>query len=130
MRFMMLYKPGNDSVTPPSQQHIEEMGRFIGEMAREGVLLATDGLQSSAKGAKVRITNGKFTVIDGPFTETKELIGGFAIVRARSKEHAIELAKRFLAVVGEGESEIRLMHDQPAFDGGPAAELERVGHGS
>jgi hypothetical protein len=130
MRFMMLYKPGNDSETPPSQQHIEEMGRFIGEMAREGVLLATDGLQSSAKGAKVRITNGKFTVIDGPFTETKELIGGFAIVQARSKEHAIELAKRFLAVVGEGESEIRLMHDQPAFDAGSAAEPERIGQGA
>jgi hypothetical protein len=127
MRFMMLYKPGNDSETPPTQQHMEEMGRFIGEMAREGVLLATDGLQSSSKGAKVRITNGNFTVIDGPFAETKELIGGFAIVQARSKEHAIELAKRFLAVVGEGESEIRLMHDQPAFD---AAELERAGQGA
>src|SRR3954466_9095630 len=74
MRFMMLYKPGNDSETPPTQEHMEEMGRFIGEMAREGVLLATDGLQSSSKGAKVRISNGKFTVIDGPFTETKELI--------------------------------------------------------
>jgi hypothetical protein len=130
MRFMMLYKPGNDSEIPPTPEHIEEMGRFIGEMAREGVLLATDGLQSSAKGARVRITNGKFTVIDGPFTETKELIGGFAIVRARSKEHAIELAKRFLAVVGEGESEIRLMHDQPAFDAGSTSEPERAGHGA
>jgi hypothetical protein len=130
MRFMMLYKPGHDSEIPPSQQHIEEMGRFIGEMAREGVLLATDGLQSSSKGAKVRITNGKFTVIDGPFTETKELVGGFAIVQARSKEHAIELAKRFLAVVGEGESEIRLMHDQPAFDASAATQLERAGQGA
>jgi hypothetical protein len=130
MRFMMLYKPGNDSETPPTQQHMEEMGRFIGEMASEGVLLATDGLQSSSKGAKVRITNGKFTVIDGPFTETKELVGGFAIVQARSKEHAIELAKRFLAVVGEGESEIRLMHDQPAFDASAATQLERAGQGA
>jgi hypothetical protein len=130
MRFMMLYKPGNDSETPPTQQHMEEMGRFIGEMASEGVLLATDGLQSSSKGAKVRITNGKFTVIDGPFTETKELVGGFAIVQARSKEHAIELAKRFLAVVGEGESEIRLMHDQPAFDANAATQLERAGQGA
>ena len=127
MRFMMLYKPGKESDAPPTQQEIAEMGRFIEEMAREGVLLATDGLQPSSKGAKVRISNGKFTVTDGPFTETKELIAGFAIVQARSKQEAIELAKRFLTVVGEGESEIRLMHDQPAFDAGSAAELERAG---
>jgi hypothetical protein len=63
----------------------------------------------------VKVSNGKFTVTDGPFTETKELVAGFAIVEATSKEHAVELAKRFLAVVGEGESEIRLMHDTPAF---------------
>jgi hypothetical protein len=69
-------------------------------------------------------------VTDGPFTETKELIAGYAIVQARSKEHAIELAKRFLAVVGEGESEIRLMHDQPAFDAGSTAEPERAGQGA
>jgi hypothetical protein len=130
MRFMMLYKPGKDEDAPPTQQEIEEMGRFIGEMASEGVLLFTDGLQASSKGAKVRVSNGKFTVTDGPFTETKELIAGFAIVQARSKEHAIELAKRFLAVVGEGESEIRLMHDQPAFDAGSSAEPERAGQGA
>jgi hypothetical protein len=116
MRFMTLYKPGKESDAPPTQQEIAEMGRFIEELAREGVLLATDGLQPSSKGAKVRISNGKFTVTDGPFTETKELIAGYAIIQARSKEEAIELTKRFLKVVGEGESEIRLMHDQPAFD--------------
>jgi len=115
MRFMMLYKPGKESDTPPTEQEMAEMGRFIEQMASEGVLLATDGLQPSARGARVRISDGKFTVTDGPFTETKELIAGFAIVQARSKSHAIELAKRFLEVVGEGESEIRLMHEQPAF---------------
>jgi hypothetical protein len=115
MRFMMLYKPGVESDAPPTQQEMETMGAFIGEMAREGVLLATDGLQPSKKGARVKVSNGKFTVTDGPFTETKELVAGFAIVEATSKEHAVELAKRFLAVVGEGESEIRLMHDTPAF---------------
>jgi hypothetical protein len=92
------------------------MGKFIEEMARSGVLIATDGLQPSSKGARVRISDGKFTVTDGPFTETKELIAGYAIVQARSKQEAIELAKRFLKVVGQGESEIRLMHDEPAFD--------------
>ncbi len=92
------------------------MGEFIGEMARAGVLIATDGLQSSSKGARVRIDGGKFTVTDGPFTETKELIAGYAIVQTRSKEEAIALAKRFLNLMGEGESEIRLMHDAPAFE--------------
>jgi hypothetical protein len=127
MRFMMLYKPGHESDAPPTQREMEEMGRFIGEMAQAGVLIATDGLQPSSKGVRVRISNRNFTVTDGPFTETKELIAGFAIVQARSKEEAIELAKRFLEVVGEGESEIRLMHDQPAFDGSSAAEFARAG---
>ena len=90
------------------------------------MLLATDGLQPSSKGARVRISDGKFTVTDGPFTETKELVAGFAIVQAKSKQDAIELAKRFLKVVGEGESEIRLMHDVPAFDAA-AEERQQAG---
>jgi hypothetical protein len=116
MRFMMLYKPGKETNIPPTQEHMAAMGAFIDEMAKSGALLATDGLQSSSKGARVRIDKGKLTVIDGPFTETKELVGGFAIVQAKSKAEAIEMAKRFLKVVGEGESEVRLMHDAPAFD--------------
>jgi hypothetical protein len=123
MRFMMLYKPGRESDAPPTQQEITAMGQLIGEMAQAGVLIATDGLQPSSKGVRVRITDGTFTVTDGPFAETKELISGYAIVQARSRDHAIELAKRFLQVVGEGESEIRLMHDAPAFPPGDAAGL-------
>jgi hypothetical protein len=115
MRFMTLYKPGRESDAPPTQQEMADMGQFIEEMAKAGVLIATDGLQPSSKGARVRISGGKFTVTDGPFTETKELVAGYAIIQAKSKEEAIELTKRFLKVVGEGESEIRLMHDTPAF---------------
>jgi hypothetical protein len=115
MRFMMLYKPGEELDAPPSQEEMAAMGQLIEEMTQAGVLIATDGLQSSSKGARVRISGGKFTVTDGPFTETKELIAGYAIVQAKSKQEAIELAKRFLKVVGEGESEIRLMQDMPAF---------------
>jgi hypothetical protein len=112
---MMFYKPGKESDEPPSQQEMAAVGQLIEEMAKAGVLIATDGLGPSSKGARVQISGGKFTVVDGPFTETKELIAGYAIVQARSKEEAIELAKRFLKVMGEGESEIRLMHDAPAF---------------
>ena len=71
----------------------------------------------------------KFTVTDGPFTETKELIAGYAIVQVKSKQEAIELAKRFLKVVGEGESEIRLMHDAPAFEAGSTPEFGKAEKG-
>jgi hypothetical protein len=117
MRFMTLYKPGRESDTPPSSEHIAAVGKLIGDMARSGALISTDGLQSSKHGARVRIsTDGKLTVTDGPFTETKELIAGYAIIQASSKEEAIEMTKRFLTAMGEGESEIRLMQDVPAFD--------------
>ena len=113
MRFMTLYKPGKEATAPPSNELFAEMGKLIEEMAKAGVLLATDGLQPSSKGARVRISGGKFAVTDGPFTEAKELIAGYAIVQVKSKEEAIEWAKRFLKVMGEGESEIRQMHDAP-----------------
>jgi len=127
MRFMTLYKPGRESDAPPTEKEMADMGQLIEDMAKAGVLIATDGLQPSSKGARVRISGGKFTVIDGPFTETKELIAGYAIIQVKSKEEAIELTKRFLKVVGEGESEIRLMHDVPAFESASTPELGRAG---
>jgi hypothetical protein len=122
MRFMTLYKPGKESDAPPSEQTVAAVGQLIQEMAEAGVLLATDGLQPSSKGARVRISNGTFIVTDGPFTETKELIAGYAIVQVKSKQEAIELTKRFLSVMGEGESEIRQMQEAPAF--GPESGQE------
>ena len=116
MRVMTLYKPGRESDVPPTQEEMAAMGQFIEDLAKSGVLVATDGLQSSARGARVRISNGKFTLTDGPFTESKELIAGYAILNVKSMEEAIALTKRFLALTGEGESEIRLMHDEPAYD--------------
>lgn len=118
MRFMMLYKPGKEATAPPSEKEIAAMGNLIQEMAKAGVLLATDGLQPSSKGARIKATEGGFTITDGPFAEAKELIAGYAIVQVKSKQEAIEWAKRFLNVVGRGESEIREMYDAPAF--GPA----------
>ena len=91
------------------------MGALIEDMTKAGVLLATEGCQPSSKGARVRLSKGKLTVTDGPFAETKELIGGFAIIQAKSKEEAIEWTKRFLKVAGDGESEIRLLHDGGDF---------------
>lgn len=119
MRFMMIYKPADvaslENGVPPTQKEMEEMGAFIGKVAQSGALLAADGLMASATGARVQQKDGKVKVTDGPFTETKELIGGFAIVQYPSKAEAIEMAKEFLRLAGDGESEIRQMYDVPAF---------------
>jgi hypothetical protein len=117
MRFMAIYRT-TEKTDPHGPEHFAEMGQFIEEMTKSGALLATGGLAPSAKGARVRLSKGKITVTDGPFPETKELIAGFAILQAKSKEEAVELCKRFLHIAGDGESEVREMADGP--DPGPA----------
>jgi hypothetical protein len=108
MRFFM-YTLGDENipVPPPTPELMAEMGAFMEEAIRSGALIETGGFAPSALGAKVSLDNGSFTVIDGPFTEAKELIGGWALVEASSKEEAIGHAKRFLTIVGGGESRIR-----------------------
>ena len=115
MRYLGIYRPAAPEGTPPSQQDLAKMGNFIEEMTKAGVLLATEGCQPSAKGARVRYKNGKFTVVDGPFTETKELIAGFALFQVKSKEEGVEWTKRFLEVAGDGESEIRQLYEADDF---------------
>jgi hypothetical protein len=119
MRFMMIYKPANvkdmEAGVPPTQEHMASMGKLIAELVQSGVLLATDGLMASSKGARVKQSDGKVVVTDGPFTEAKELIGGFAIFQLQSKAEAIELTKRFLQTAGDGAVEIRQMPDKPAY---------------
>ena len=115
MRYLCIYRPGTaESNKPPSVQEMEAMGKLIGEMARAGVLLAAEGCLPSSTGARVRIDSGEFSVTDGPFPETKELIQGFCLLSVKTKAEAIEWTKRFLSVVGEGESEIRQLHETPA----------------
>jgi hypothetical protein len=113
MRYMMLYKPGTETTAPPTAEHLAVMGKLIEEMTRAGVLITHGGLQHSSTGVRVRKSGAKVTVTDGPFAETKELIAGFAIVEAKSKADAIELARHFLDLAGEGESEIRPMQGAP-----------------
>ncbi len=117
MRFLMLYRPADtkkvEGGVPPSPQEIAEMGKFIEESFKSGTLLATEGCLPSSKGARVRLAGGKLSVTDGPFTEAKELVAGFALVKAQSKAEAVEMAKRFLKVAGDGETEIRQVHDAP-----------------
>ncbi len=106
MRFLSIYKTVERN-SPPSQEEMSKMGKLIEESMKAGTLLATEGCLPSALGARVRISGDKVTVTDGPFTESKELIAGFALLQANSKEEAITIAKQFLQVVGAGECELR-----------------------
>jgi hypothetical protein len=101
----------------PSEQLMQDMGKLIDEMTRSGVLISTAGLRPTAEGVRVRLRRGKLFVTDGPFTETKEVIGGYAVLEAKSKQEAIELTKRFLRIHGaqwDLECEVRQL-DGPEF---------------
>jgi len=120
MRFLMLVKADRDyeAGKPPSPELMAAIGGLSEEMGRAGVLLETGGLLPSFAGAKVKVAGGKLSVTDGPFAESKELIGGYAIIKAASKAEAIEHGRRFMSlhadVLGpsyEGELEIRQLAD-------------------
>ena len=112
MRFLSIYKCVERN-TPPSNEEMDAMGKMIEEGIRSGKLVSTEGCLPAAMGARVRIDNGKISVTDGPFTESKEVIGGFAILNANSKEEAIEYVKDFLKHMGSGETEIRQIFEAP-----------------
>ena len=130
MRFICLHKPSRTEGLSPSEQEMAEMGRLIEEMVRVGALIATEGCQPSAKGARVRLSRGEFTVTDGPFTVTRELIAGVALIQAESREEAIEWTKHFLSVSGDGETEIRQLHDASDCPSDSAPELGEADAGA
>jgi hypothetical protein len=104
----------------PSEQLMQDMGKLIEEMTRTGTLVSTAGLRPTAEGVRVRLRNGRLTRTDGPFTETKEVIGGYAIVEAKSMQEAVELTHRFLRVHGDDwdiECEVRQMEEPCATAG-------------
>jgi hypothetical protein len=130
MRFLSIYKSAETN-TPPSPELIARMEKLIEEGMKDGTLIATEGCLPSALGARVRLSRGKVTVTDGPFTEAKEVIGGFALLEAKSKAEAIDLAKKFLDVAGDGECEIRQIFTAPeAAPGDVAAQLKEQFAGS
>ena len=117
MRFLSMIRVDENSGQVPSEQLMHDMGKLIDEMTREGVLVRTAGLRRTAEGKRVRLRKGQLSTVDGPFTETKEVIGGFAILEAASMPAAIELTRRFLLVHGDGwdiECEVRPL-DGPEF---------------
>jgi hypothetical protein len=110
VKFLSVYKTVERGV-PPTQEEMASMGKLIEEGMKAGTLLAVEGCMPSVTGARVRLANGKVTVTDGPFAETKEVIGGLAILQANSKAHAIELVKQFLGHAGDGECELRQLYE-------------------
>ena len=109
MRFLG-YTLANEAETPtepPSPDMYEKMGKFVEEATKAGIVVATGGIAPTSEGAIVSLKGGQFTVVDGPFTEAKELVGGWALMECRDKDEAIEWTKRFLNVLGEGECRVR-----------------------
>jgi hypothetical protein len=123
MRFMVIVKATKESEAGvlPDEKILAEMGKFNEELVKAGVMLAGEGLQASSKGARVRFNGAKRTVIDGPFTETKELIAGFWLWQVRSREEAIEWLKR--APFKEGEVELRQVFEVEDFGEALTPEL-------
>ena len=123
MRYMMFIKHTEDYRQQDVPQSLyAAMGEFVGEATKNGVMIDGAGLQPSARGHRVRLSKGKITVIDGPFTESKEIVGGYALIEARSEEHALEIAREFMEIHRvhwpqfEGESEVRPLETEA---GGP-----------
>jgi hypothetical protein len=119
MRFLSMIRINENSGLVPGEKLMSDMGKLIEEMTREGTLVQTAGLRPTAEGKRVRLRNGKLSTVDGPFAETKEVIGGFAILEAASIKEAVELTKRFLKIHGDEwdlECEVRQL-EGPDFGG-------------
>ena len=109
MRFLgyTLANESDQPTEPPSPELFETMGKFVEEATKAGVIVATGGIAPTSEGAKITLKDGEFTVVDGPFAEAKEIVGGWAIMECRDLDEAIEWSKRFLSVLGEGEVRVR-----------------------
>jgi hypothetical protein len=110
LRFLSIYKTVERS-EPPCSEEMATMGKLIQEGMQAGWLIATEGCLPTSFGVRVQRSGGKLAVRDGPFAESKEVVGGFAILQANSKEEAIELTRRFLSVAGDGECELRQLYE-------------------
>jgi len=128
MRFIVMVKATKDSEAGvmPSEKLLADMGKFNEELVKAGIMLAAEGLQQSSKGARVRFSGSKRTVVDGPFTETKELIAGFWLWQVKSKEEAIEWVKR-CPNPHEGDSEVEIRQVLEMADWGELTpELQKM----
>jgi hypothetical protein len=92
---------------PPTPELFEKMGRFVEDATKAGVIVATGGIAPTSEGAKITLIDGEYTVVDGPFAEAKEIVGGWALMECRDLPEAVEWSKRFLGVLGAGEVRVR-----------------------
>ena len=122
MRFMMIVKSDaqSEAGVMPSEQLLSEMGAYNEQLVKAGVMLAGEGLQPSSKGTRVRLSGGKFAAVNGPFTEAKELVAGYWLIQTKTKEEAIEWAKRVPGA--EGEIELRPLYELTDFPADPAEQ--------
>ena len=128
MRFLIIRKAdtSTEAGVAPTEELIAAMGRYNEEMVKAGVMLSGDGLQPTSKGARVKFSGGKPRVMDGPFTEAKELVAGFSILQVDSKEEAIEWVKRWPQIDGGGEVEIEIRQLYELEDFGPSEAIDRM----
>src|SRR6187401_3814715 len=124
MRFMLIVKASKESEAGvlPTGKELAEMGKFNEQMVKNGMMLAGEGLQASSKGARITFKGGKPTVVDGPFAETKELVAGFWLLQAKSKEEAVEWARR--APFVDGQIEVRQVFELEDF--GPSDAIDTL----
>jgi len=121
MRFLSMIRLDESTGRAPSDQLMQDMGQLMDEMTKQGALISTAGLRPTAEGKRVRLHNGQLSTVDGPFTETKEVISGYAVLEASTMQAAIDLTKRFLRVHGDGwdiECEVRQL-DGPEIGSQP-----------
>jgi hypothetical protein len=121
MKFLSMIRIDETTGQVPSEQLMADMGKLIEEWTREGKLIRTAGLRPTSEGFRVRSRHGKLTTTDGPFTESKEVIGGYAVLEARDKQEAIELTRRFLQIHGDEwdiECEVRPLDGDMEFGAG------------
>src|ERR1700722_10567929 len=114
MKFLMTYE--QTAKAPPTPEKMAEIARFTQESAKAGILVMTGGLQRPTKGTHEKVSGGSFTVI-GSFAETKELIDGFALIEVKSREEAVEVARRFMSIAGDGVGEILAVYEPPGGGG-------------
>jgi hypothetical protein len=128
MRFLSMIRVNENTDLVPSEQLMADMGKLMEEMTQAGVLLDTAGLRPTSEGTRIRLSRGKLSVTDGPFSESKEVIGGFALIQVGTREEAIEWGRRFLEVHGDEwdiECEVRQVEDGACRS---SSEVEQAAH--
>lgn len=118
MQFLSMVRINENSGKQPDERLMTDMGKLMEEMGKAGILLDTAGLRPTAEGVRVKLSHGKLCQVDGPFAESKEVIGGYALIEATSKEHAIEITRRYIDLHGDGweiECEVRQLERHPGM---------------